>query len=359
MTANYKLLNNQGAKMANYYSEDVEKDTVYRQEYVDGIKEYLKRAKERADEKRADYISPEKYKHNPEKYRRDFINQLGFPLTEKRETPVLKEKKFVVNDGNVNIYRMQFTFFGYLNVYGLYLEQVKANERTPFVIGLHGGDGTPEVVSSIHFKSANYHHLVRRITDKGASVFAPQLLLWKTSDYGNEYDRNKTDGKLRQLGGSMTALEVYLMQCCIDYFIENENISADRIGVAGLSYGGMYALHLAAADTRIKACYSCSWVADCFRYSLSDWSYFNAQKRFTTAETAGIIAPRTLVVAMGDKDNLFDSKLTVAESEKIKKYYDVFGESDKFKYFIFEGNHEADKSDEEIEMLLNAIISNK
>lgn len=336
-----------------YYSEEIEKDTKYRQEYVEGIDAFLNLSKKKADKIRGEYITPEKYKNNPEKFRKALVEQLGYPLTTTKEMPLLKEKKFVSKDGNVNIYRMQFEFFGFLKFYGLYLEQTENSQEKPFVLGLHGGDGTPELVSSIYSDSANYNHLVRRITDKGASVFVPQLLLWKQDIYGNNYNRHDTDGKFRQLGGSITAFEVYLMQCCIDYFIKYEKINVDRIGVAGLSYGGMYAAHLAAVDTRIKVCYSCSWANDVFVVSWEDWSYKCAQKRFTTAETLALIAPRALVVAMGDKDELFDSKLMVKECEKVKPYYSIFGKDDDFKYITFNGTHESDKSDEEIDFLFD------
>ena len=337
--------------MAKYYSEEIEKKTRYRQEYVDGLTAFLCKEKVRADKRRANFILPEKYKANPEKYRNSLIKQLGFPLNQKREIPVLKEKKFVIKDGNVNIYRMQFTFFGTLNFYGLYFEQTEDKWGKPFIIGIHGGGGTPEVISSIQMNSANYNHLVRRITDKSASVFVPQLLLWNKETYENNYDRLHIDGKLRQLGGSMTALELYLMRGCIDYFIEKENANENKIGAAGLSYGGMYALHLAAIDKRIKACYSCSWVNDCFVNSWADWSYYSAQKKFTTAETAAMIVPRVLVVAMGNRDEMFDSELTKKECEKIKTYYKVFDQEENFKYIIFDGVHEANKSEEEINFL--------
>ena len=338
--------------MSEYYSEEIVKDTRYRKDYYESVAKFLDVEKDKAAKERADYLSPEKYKADPEKYRNDLIKQLGFPLTEKRETPALTEKTFVVKDKNVNIYRMTFEFPDGIKFYGMFFEQVSDRREKPFVICLHGGGGTPEIVSSIHLDSGNYNHLLRRIADKGANVFAPQLLLWNTGTYGNDYNREQVDGKLRQLGGSVTALELYLMRGCIDYFIDKELMNAEKIGVAGLSYGGMYSLFLAAVDERIKACYSCSWVNDCFVHSRADWSYFKAQKGFAVAETAGIIAPRRLVVAMGDKDELFDSKLTVKECEKIQGYYDVFGKSDNFKCVIFGGVHETDESDEEINFLL-------
>ncbi|MBO4594114.1 MAG: hypothetical protein J5697_00260, partial [Clostridia bacterium] len=123
----------------------------------------------------------------------------------------------------------------------------------------------------------------------------------------------------------------------------------------GLSYGGMYAVCFAAVDTRIKACYSCSWVNDCFVQSWADWSYFNAQKKFTTVETCAMIAPRPLVVAMGDKDILFDSNITVKTCDKVKEYYATLGKSSNFKCVIFDGVHETDKSDEEIDFLLSGL----
>ncbi len=334
-----------------YYQEEIEKNTKYRAEYVSSIDEFLQMKRCEIDKIREDFISPKRYIENPERYRQQFIELLGFPLTEKRKMPIA-EKIFIAKDNNVNIYRMQFTLFGGIKFYGIYFEQCENPKNAPFLFGFHGGQGTPELISSIHFDSANYNHLVRRATDKKANVFAPQFLLWDQELYGNNNcNRKHTDGKLRQLGGSITAMELYLLQSCLDYFIEKEELDKEKIGCMGLSYGGMYALHLAAIDTRIKACYSCSWVNDSFVNSWPDWSYLNAQKYFTTAETMALVAPRALVVAMGDKDQLFSYKLTVAECEKAKLYYKELNMENNFKYIIFDGEHEADKNDIELNFL--------
>ena len=210
-------------------------------------------------------------------------------------------------------------------------------------------------MSGIHLDSANYNHLVRRITDRNANVFAPQLLLWDTEKYGNPRNRAETDGKLRQLGGTVTALELYFTIGAINRFIINEKINENRIGVAGMSYGGMYALFLAAIDTRIKACYSCSWVCDCFEYSWEDWSYQNAQYRFTTAEVAALVCPRALFVAMGNADNLFDYKLTEKTCKSILEFYRKFDADKQFAIKIFDGTHEIDKDDVEIDFLIDKL----
>ena len=338
-----------------YYAEEIQKNIGYRTEYQDSIFDFLEREKSVATKYRRLEFSPQRYKVEQEKYREKFIEMLGFPLNKEKEMPTLIEKVFVAQDGNLNIYRMQFLFWKYVKVYGMYFEQLNADTETPFVLGLHGGEGTPELVSSIHANSANYNHLVRRMTDKGASVFAPQLLLWNKENYGGDYNRVEIDGKLRQLGGSITALELYFLRGLIDYFVEDEKMNVNKIGVCGLSYGGMYALHLAALDTRIKACYSCSWVCDGFAYSWADWSYKNAQNTFATAETAGLIAPRALAVAMGNQDELFDSTLTEKECVRIKQFYKAFDAEKNFFVEIFDGKHEFDKGDKEFDFFFDKL----
>lgn len=344
--------------MKKYYTEEIELNAPHRKAYADEIEKFLFAQKEKEEGARLEYINPKKYMVNPDFYRAEFVEMLGFPLTLTQEIPTLKSKRFIAKDGNVNIYRMQLTFFGCIDFYGLYFEQVQAKHEAPFVIGLHGGGGTPELASGMHWDSGNYNHLIRRITDRGANVFAPQLLLWEKQHYGGsfdvEQDKPNIDAKLRQLGGSLVALELYFLRGSISYFIEQEQMNTQKVGVAGLSYGGMYALHLAAVDERVKACYSCSWVSDSFIYSWPQWSYQGAQKKFTAVEIAALISPRKLVIAMGKDDSLFESKNTIQACEKIVPYFTKQGKEHNFQYVIFDGVHEADPSDREIEFLFRA-----
>lgn len=341
--------------MKNYYAEEIQKNSPFREQYEKSLDEFLQMQKKRTEKDRFEFFSVETFLEKQEGYREKFIDMLGFPLREKRETPTLKEKILVAEDGNVKIYRMQLLFWGKVAFYGLYFEQTENKNHAPFVLALHGYEGTPEVCGSIYKNSSNYNHLARRLTDMGANVFIPQLLMWNKQTYGGEYNREKTDGKLRQLGGSITALELYLLRGSIDFFIENENISENSIGCAGLSYGGMYALHLAALDTRIRACYSCSWVNDVFEHSRPDWSYFNAQNTFTVAEIGALVCPRTLLIAMGNRDPLFDSKKTEIECLRMQLFYEKASCLKNFQMKIFDGEHETDKENTELEILLKKI----
>ena len=108
-------------------------------------------------------------------------------------------------------------------------------------------------------------------------------------------------------------------------------------------------------DTRVKACYSCSWVCDGFVQSWPDWSYKNAQNTFAVAETAALVAPRALVVGMGNRDSLFDYRLTIEECKRIERFYKELDAKDFLKTIVFDGGHEFDKTEEGIKFLLDKL----
>ena len=318
-----------------FYTEKIDKNDSYRKEYADGIKSFLKTERAKRNGDRRKYISPETFAENQEKYRRYYIDMLGYPLTTDRKSAKLFSEQFVASDGNVDIFRLRFSVFGGVTFYGILFRQKENHRSSPFVYCLHGGGGTPEVIGSIHLDSDVYHHLARRFTKKGASVFCPQFLLWDKKEYGNEYDRVDVDSKLRQLGGSITAMETLFLSQTLDYFIYEEGIDEGRVGAAGLSYGGMYALNFSACDTRIKACLSSSWFNDRFRYSWPDWSYFNAQSKFTDAEVAALICPRRLMITIGDKDCMFDSVSAEKAAAETKRYYEFCGKGSEFDFYVY------------------------
>lgn len=339
-----------------YYSEEIEKNTKYREDYKQSIDKYLEEQAKKGVKKRSVWFSPERYYNNPEKYRVEFKKLLGYPLTDgKKGKRITCKKEFVAEDLNVNIYRLTLKI-GKIPFYGIYFEQKEKPETAPLVFGLHGGLGTPELISSIHENSGNYSHMVRRLTDRGINVFCPQLLLWGTDMYGNPYNRDNIDGRFRQLGGSITAFEIYLMQRALDYFIENCKIDSEKIGVCGLSYGGMYALDFSAVETRVKACFASSHFNDRFKYSWPDHSYKGAIKKIGDAEVAALVCPRALCVSVGDKDEVFDVESAKKEAEKVYPFYERFNKKDKFMFEVFDGVHETNKKDTPIDFFVKELF---
>jgi dienelactone hydrolase len=298
-------------------------------------------------------MSPEDYALSPEHFRNEFIKMLGFPLNLPVKAPKLINKTFVAKDGDTNIYRMQFEVLDGIKYYGIFFEQPKSD--APFLIGFHGKEGTPEVCSSIYKDSSNYNHMIRRATDRGASVFVGQNLLWNKNEYKEDYDREWVDSRLRRLGGSVVALELYITSCLLSYFAENHGINMNKVGAFGLSYGGMYTVLFSAIDKRVRACCSCSWFSDTDGHTFPDWCHNNAEFTFGNAQIAGLVAPRPMALAMGNSDQIFNGQGTLLEGEMVKEYYKAFNKQDNLICYLFDGVHEFDTTDKGLDFLFEAL----
>ena len=98
--------------MNNYedlYREDIEKAKVYRQGYLDSVKNLALFSANELEIGRCDYITPEKLEENREKYVADLKEIIGRPLFDRRQKCEVS-KIFVGLDGQGYIYRLVFTF---------------------------------------------------------------------------------------------------------------------------------------------------------------------------------------------------------------------------------------------------------
>lgn len=58
--------------------------------------------------------------------------------------------------------------------------------------------------------------------------------------------------QLKLLGGSFASLETLMVMRSIDALCHKPQLDSSRVGMLGLSYGGLYTLLVAAADPRIR-----------------------------------------------------------------------------------------------------------
>ena len=323
-----------------------------RNEYVSSIENLLENLKLNSKSKRLIKNT------DRETLRKKYIDMLGYPLIcgnsgDKPEIAVKKE--YLGEYENMIMTRYQLEIMPDFWIYGILYEpkEKSGSGKDALVIAQHGGLGSPEIIGGLVFDSANYNHLVKRIIRKGIKIFAPQLLLWDQNFYkGAKYDRNEVDKMLKLYGGSITALEIYCVMRSIDYFSALEDINENRIGMAGLSYGGMYALYTAAADTRIKAALSSCWFNDRLKYISPDWSYFNLANNFPDAEVGYLVLPRKLYIEIAKSDELFDPDFAEDDIKRLQKYAEDENCADSLKIKIFDGVHEFDKTDDGINFFI-------
>lgn len=329
--------------------EDISASLPFREEYDTGLKKLVENRRAELDRVRAERMSPANIAADREKFRREYTDLLGWPLNvyeNYRSVPMnVRRLPHGENDFAV-IWQMQFEVLPELWFYGLFFEHKNKAEDLPFVICQHGGLGTPEVVSGVLGETYNYNNLLERAANygKGANTFAPGLYLWH-DDYGPKKDRNRIDNDLKQLGGSIAALEVFAIRRTLDYFIGEGIAKEGHIGMIGLSYGGLYTLLTAAADPRINAAYSSCQYNDRYLHNWPDWTWKNSAM-FLDAETAALVAPRALYLEEGDNDELFDDETFLKECERAVPFFKAADAEENLKYRAFKGTHELDKSDD-------------
>lgn len=339
-------------KLTPLYTEEEHCGNPYRETYLEGIQKFIEEKRKEALKKRIAFGA--QIAGNREAYRRKYYELLGYPLTNQEHfVPRVKEEVLQEDEKSI-VSRMQFEIYEGLWLYGILLRQKKTiylskPNSLPLVIAQHGAGGAPELCSSF-FDSANYNEMVLRIFEKGMHVFAPQLDIWTGSkfEFGSDDKREELDNALKQVGSSITALEVYALQRCLDYF-EKQAYCNRHFGMAGLSYGGFYTLCMAAAEKRIQAALACSFFNDRTKYHMADIVWKNAANTFSDAQIGALVCPRYLRIEVGDSDNLFDAESARAEYEILKEYYKEA--PDHLQFHIFKGDHEFCPEDTGVEWL--------
>lgn len=317
--------------------------------YRDSVNEYVNRKKQTLVKERDRLLN-----RSEAERRQAFLQMLGEPLVgDSDKTVRLLETETVYQDETLVAERYTFEVLGCIRFWGILYRAVKQTEgKKALVFALHGGGGTPERVGDLFHDSANYNNMVRRVLTENTLVFAPQLMLWNPDVYASPYDREWLNRRLIQQGGSFTGLEVFCLMRVTDYFEQDPRVDKDRIGVIGLSYGGMYALHFSAADTRIKSTVSDCWFSDRSVHAWHDWAYFGAEKTFFDTEVAALVLPRKLYIEIGDQDPMFRLGEAEAERERLLAYAKRAGVEDRLCFVVFDGNHELNRDNATITSFL-------
>lgn len=320
------------------YRESVTAANPQRCDYLRSIQDFIGERRVLLSEERR--VRAAEIAAHPETARKAFAEMLGYPLTEEPHVPLSVESTPVTSERGVTVCRLKLEIFKGFFFYGLFFQ--RQGKKQPLVVVQHGGEGTPELCSGFfEGGSANYNDMTERVLQKDVAVFAPQLLLWNKGWYGIDYDRVKLDAQLKQVGSSITALEIYGIRCAISYFRTLPTVDADRIGMVGLSYGGFYTLFTAALDTRIRAALSCGFFNNRYEYSWTDWTFFNAARRFLDSEIALLCYPRKLCIAVGDEDYAFNIAYARQEHQRLLAEIRQCGLDDGwFSWQEFPGSHE-------------------
>lgn len=328
-----------------------------REAYRDGLEALLAQRQKASHANRdaffqPDYSSPEAYATSLEPYRQKVRDLLGWPLNDPSAAtePKLLKEEFYAEDDLGKIYRLQVEVLPGLPLYAM-LFLPKSEGPHELVISQHGGGGSPELVADFLPWESNYGHLTTRLRKRGYAVLSPQLFLWGPL-VGPVIERRPLDLKLKETGSSITAIEIHALQQILTYALGRSDMKDESAGMAGLSYGGFFTLMFAALDTRIRAAVSsCSFNQ---RYAIdgfTDWGSMDSGNWYQDEQLVGLVAPRAIYVEYGDKDELFDVRSADELKLKARSYHEKLGLGDRVYVGSFQGGHEFDQNEANLDFL--------
>ncbi len=271
--------------------------------------------------------------------------------------PVILEK---MDMGTYERIRVEITTISSLRmpVYILIPKQSKG-KKVPAVLAVHGHgygskalvglnwDGTKKIAEEYHKDFAI------ELVNLGVVVVAPELIgfgdrkLQEHQGVGNPTDNScyRIASSLLLTGHTLPGLRVYECKRVIDYIESLEEVDNAKIGVMGISGGGLVASFTAALDERLKAVVI-SGYTNTFRASIMDRRHCldnyipGILNDAEMPELIGLIVPRPLFVEAGTKDHLFPVVHATKAVEKMNDIYRSFDAEDLVTYHLFEGGHE-------------------
>ena len=241
--------------------------------------------------------------------------------------------------------------------YVLVPNDIGPDEQRPGVLACHGhGFGKEDVCGLAHgehrrvasIEDHNYDY-ARQLALKGYVVVAPDWRGFGERKVGGEIggkdicDALFDKGML--LGLNLLTLNVWDAMVSVGYLQSRPEVDSERIGCAGLSYGGTMTLFTTALDERIKCAVVSGYLNTFESFALSAGHFCGAQippgiLQFGEAsDVASSISPRPLLIEAGVKDLVFPIDATREAVGRTREAYEVADASERFDVDEFDGEH--------------------
>lgn len=227
------------------------------------------------------------------------------------------------------------------------------------VIALHGhGYGSREIVGlepdgSERAGDPGLHKdFAVSLVRSGFLVAAPELLGFGDrrleEDAANGPEANscyRLAVHMLMLGRTLAGIRVFETLRTIDYIQTRQEADASRIGMMGISGGGLVAGFAAAVDERVRAAVV-SGYANTFEASILSRNHCldnyipGLLAESEMPDLLGLIAPRPLFIESGDEDRVFPASAAKTAYERLAQIYETLGAGGNLGADFFAGGHE-------------------
>jgi hypothetical protein len=317
------------------YSEELE-------EYFRGVlvRDYASRANdrwERSYESLEEFL--ESVEPNRERYRRIF-SPPGFEPT----GPIERHPHSLVDAEGAEWLTLPL---GPVKAEGLLVVPKGATSPVPLVIAQHGIGSYPERVFGIGDDPALYHDYGHALLAEGFAVLAPFNL--RTVE-----KRNRIERLARLADTTLPGIEFDRIRLLLDEVLKDPRIDEERVGMWGISLGGMATMFWMPLEPRVPCGIVTAWfnhrrnkmvIPDdryvSFLVTKEEHAFFRGWlTEFTDSDVVSLICPRPLQIQHGKEDRIAWWPQVVEEFNVAREHYDKLGISERIELVIHEGGHE-------------------
>ena len=241
-------------------------------------------------------------------------------------------------------------------VYLLVPHDANRNRKLPAVLCVHGHGnfGNDPIVGRTDMEGvadniANHHYdyglqFVRR----GYVVAAPCMI-----PFGRRVDRKSYGGndpcavtfvRMQALGKLPITENLRDLRWSLDLLQSRPEVNGDKLGCAGLSYGGRMTMMVSAVDRRIRVA-AVSGALNLMqermtaRHSCGSQMIPGLLKYGDYSEIGSLIAPRPCVWETGSMDSLIVPKWDDIFRDRLRRAYKALGAADQLRFDRFAGGH--------------------
>ena len=218
----------------------------------------------------------------------------------------------------------------------------------PLVIAQHGIGSFPERTFGLMDEGGAYHRYAEELVKAGFAVLAPMNLR-------SVQRRNRIERLCRLADTSLPGIELVRMQRLLDEVLKDPRVDGQRVGMWGLSLGGLATAFWMPLEPRIKVGVVAAWfnhrrnkmvIPDerysCFLETREEHAFFHGWlTEFTDSDAACLICPRPLLVQTGKLDRIAHWPQVVEEFEASREHYRKLGIAERIEMDLHEGGHEA------------------
>ncbi len=291
------------------------------------IERYLQKETERLSQRFLDGAKTrDEWEARKPRLRREYFDMLGlWPLPEK--TPLHATITGTVEHDDIAIEKVHFQSRPGLYVTGNLYRPKKISGKLPTILYVCGHSGRGRDGN----KTAFQDHGMWFASNGYICLIIDTLQLGEIAGkHHGTYNLGRWWWQAR--GYTPAGVECWNGIRAIDYLVSRPDVDAERIGVTGISGGGAATFWIAAADERVKVAVPVSGMSDLESYvshkvinGHCDCMFLINTYQWEWTTIAALIAPRPLLFANSDKDDIFPmdgNRRVIARLRQLYKMYD-------------------------------------